>query len=782
MGAADFMQKKRRAVSVNIFKHASTHTSIGILAKQYTVTVFFVIVTICAGFFCSPQNAYADSLNPTVAVVNFQPSWGDVDANVQQMKAYLAQADEQDADIVLFPEMCITGYVSTDDLSSPEAKMAVDNAESADGPVATEVSQLAQKYDMWVVYGNTELISGDESHAYNSAFACSPDGVVSTYQKIHPVEGAWCVPGANPMILSTEWGKIGVNICYDTYAVPELERYYAAQGCKMILNPTATSRGFDAKTGDSTVWQKYFTDRIDNIAIRDGIYVASSNLTGYDGSHYTFPGGSSVIGPSGSSGTENFQKCYAGSPSEDNAGIYVGTVDFSLATATDILQSENFKPNLYTQWYKDLANDGAADEYTSPSAGSAKVATVNFQPTFGNKEANFESMKNYIEEAAANGVNILVFPEMALTGYAATSNEGDANGQAVVDIAEPADGKYATAIAELAKQYDMYIVFGTAEPISGDTAHAYNSVFVASLNASVQSYRKIAPVEGPWCTAGEDPLIVDTPYGAMGISICKDTYGYPELARYYMAKGCTYLINPTARTGTDAGWENLYTNALENLADQDKMIVISADLCGADLDAPAEQVSWGSYSGGSGICAPLNSAENGSYVTTWGSFKSDPSNTGMVTAEISFDKLWLGNGDAVTGFNPSLYAEMYSGATFTNPSVTIPTESENPGEGSNPNDDNKDTNNTDSNKDNNSNTTTEASDNSGEDKDGSKTETQPASDDSENKTSTLPITGDNNLLIPIAAITVIAAGGATTAGVMYYRKKRNEGYRNNRVA
>ena len=288
------------------------------------------------------------------------------------------------------------------------------------------------------------------------------------------------------------------------------------------------------------------------------------------------------------------------------------------------------------------------------------MSTVNFTPTFGDKEANYTAMAGYVEEAAQAGTNILVFPEMALTGYAWCAEEGAANGQAVVDIAEAPDGEYALKLAGLAKDNEMYIVFGTAEPAEGDGEHAYNSAFVCTPEGAVEVYRKIAPVEGPWCLAGEEPLIVETPWGGMGLSICKDTYAYPELARYYMAKGCVFIANPTARTGTADGWAELYENSLENLADQDKMIVISADLCGSDLAAPDEQTDWDPYTGASVVTAPLSKGEDGSYVRTWGSYVSDPEAIGLVTAEIDYSDLWLGQGSAIIGFRPDLYEALYS--------------------------------------------------------------------------------------------------------------------------
>lgn len=106
----------------------------------------------------------------------------------------------------------------------------------------------------------TEKVEGDVSHAYNSVFACSPDGTVTTYQKIHPTEGAWCVAGENPLVLDTKWGKVGVSICYDTYYAPEIERCYAMEGCKLLLNSTAT-RDRDEFSGGTNIpeWEWFFS-------------------------------------------------------------------------------------------------------------------------------------------------------------------------------------------------------------------------------------------------------------------------------------------------------------------------------------------------------------------------------------------------------------------------------------------------------------------------------------------------------------------------------------------
>ena len=82
----------------------------------------------------------SDSL--TLAVVNFQPTWGNVEANVESMKDLVAEAVDQGAQLVLFPEMCVTGYVSSDDETDDDTRMCIEAAEGPDGAVATEFARL----------------------------------------------------------------------------------------------------------------------------------------------------------------------------------------------------------------------------------------------------------------------------------------------------------------------------------------------------------------------------------------------------------------------------------------------------------------------------------------------------------------------------------------------------------------------------------------------------------------------------------------------------------------
>lgn len=630
----------------------------------------------------------SDSDNLNMAVVNFDSTWGDVTANVTAMTGYVQQAAAENVNFLLFPEMAVTGYAYSDDPTSEVYQMPIRNAETANGPTATHFSQLAQQYDMWICYGGTEKVTGDDSHAYNTVFCCSPGGEVCTYEKIHPVEGAWCTAGDTPLTLETEWGKIGVSICYDTYAAPELERTYTAEGCRVLLNPTATSRGsYTAADGtlDTENWRWYYEDRLESISDRDGIYIASCDLTGseYDANGnllYTFPGGSCILGPGGTSDSGKYVKYYAGNTDWQASGLAASDLDLSLvysvadgllttkSTVSDVLTSANFKPALYASWYADLARDGFVMA-SAPAEQEAVVSVVNFDAVWGDLDANLEKMTAYIKQAAQAGTNILVFPEMALQGYCYSSDPTSEVYRMAVDNAITCDSNYARAIADCAIKYDMYIVFGASESIPdsvrGNADQAYNSAFCCCPDGSVFSYQKIQPVEGAWCMAGSTPVIVETPYGALGLSICKDTYSYPELSRYYAAKGCTYIVNPTATSrGGAARWGWYYTTRLESTCDRDKVVIVSADLCGAEYGSSGNLLY--TFPGGSCVMADLKSAENGSYVRYLaGTGEYEPTAAGLYTGtlELSDSCYNITYGCSIAGFSPELYTQWYAGLT-----------------------------------------------------------------------------------------------------------------------
>lgn len=575
------------------------------MKKLYSVSMACILAVMLLCTSVVAGNAISSDEQPTVSAVNFSPKWGDKQANIEAMTELIEEAAECGTDIIVFPEMAVTGYsTGMEYLDGSELPMPVELAESKSSQTAAYFSDLAEKYDMYIVYGGTETVEGDSEHAYNSAFICTPDGMVDTYQKISPVEGEWCKAGKTPKYFSTPWGLVGVSICYDTYSVPEIDRLYSAAGCFMVLNPTAIVGGdwgwdyFDYSdavyceyTDEYYIkdWKDYYRLFLETNVFHDGLYIASANIIGPDGPDDVriFNGGSLIIGPSNTVSTAptndkyDYITYYAGGTTNEEYGLTTATIDPSIAT-NSLTNMSIFQPQLYAEWFNELAQAQAqGTQLVAPSTTSENpvCAVVNMNPVWGDKETNCSMMLEYMEEAYQNGVNIIVFPEMALTDYASTSDPDSDKWKMVCEQAEATDGTYALRIQEKAVEYGMYVVYGTPEVNPDDYNHPYNSAFVVTPNGETLSYQKIQPVEGTWCTYGSSPLIVETPWGGMGISICMDTYSYPELERYYAAAGCKIIVNPTA-SGGYARKNFAYNTTLASIAARDGMLVLSADLVG----------------------------------------------------------------------------------------------------------------------------------------------------------------------------------------------------------
>ena len=640
-------------------------------------------------------------LRDELGVVNFKPEWGNKEANVRSMLNYIEKAHEKRVKILLFPELCVTGYISSSYPDSLEYQTAVTLAESADGPTATTFAEVANAYDMWIIYGATETIADDSNHAYNSAFICSPEGEVTTYQCISPVEGSWCIPGKNPVLINAgKYGLLGISINNDTYSMPEIGRYYAAKGCNILLNPTATAENYIDTDGDGVKdyegWLWYYKNRIESNTSRDGYTLLSANLVGADGPTdsvseqiYDFPGGSVIL--------QSDAKYYAGTTdknvaSNTKADIITGTEGLLTnkesvkASTGSACTNEDFSPENYAKWYDELADkqdNGDKLSYNSNVADGPVAAVVNMSAVWGDKQANIEKMEKYIVEAGEKGVDILVFPETVLTGYEWKKAENDPyyqqSGVAMqIALAETIPGPTTNYFSKYAQQYGMYIIFGITEkedePIydmtDGAKEKVYNSAAILFPDGRIDSYQKMhrAGYEDEWSVCGNTPYMFETQWGKIGVDVCRDGHFYPEIARYYAAMGCTMLIHPTATTGN--AWYR--ETRIGSYTARDGLAAISCSLLGPDgtFDESTGKWSGGVYASTSLIITKYHD-ENGltSFDTETG-YAINLNGTGA--ASVGFDergtspegleiaKMDLSScGFSLTNFNARLFSKMY---------------------------------------------------------------------------------------------------------------------------
>lgn len=102
-----------------------------------------------------------------------------------------------------------------------------------------------------------------------------------------------------------------------------------------------------------------------------------------------------------------------------------------------------------------------------------KLACIQMDIAFGDPEANFQKVRGYLEEAAANGADTIVLPEMWNTGYALTELEALADGTKRTE-------KF---LADFAKKHKVNIVGGSVSTQKGQGF--YNTMYVADKAGEV---------------------------------------------------------------------------------------------------------------------------------------------------------------------------------------------------------------------------------------------------------------------------------------------------------
>lgn len=209
---------------------------------------------------------------------------GRIQRNLDAMVKWVKAAKRQNAAIVCFPEMNITGYTSRRDI--------VDFAEPVPGPISETLQQLADGEDIVILAGLAE--AGIRNRVYASHLVIKPRCTAGVYRKLHiaPPEQNVFTPGNQAPLFETKHVKFGIQLCYDVH-FPELSTRMALDGADLIFVPHASPRGTPGEK--FTSWMRHLTAR----AFDNGIFIVANNQTGPNRKGLCFPGLSIAIAPSG---------------------------------------------------------------------------------------------------------------------------------------------------------------------------------------------------------------------------------------------------------------------------------------------------------------------------------------------------------------------------------------------------------------------------------------------------------------------------------------------------
>ena len=294
-----------------------------------------------------------------IAVVNFKVASGEKEVNLRRMMDMSRAAARRGADLILFPEMALMGYgMFIDESISQEEKIRV--TETVNGPSTKALEQVAKEEGIYIIFGMSEKLAEEDTDIYNSAVVLGPEGLIGSYQKIHPYgsENMWCKRGETPFMFDTKWGPISLAICYDNYQFPELARYYAWKGARLHLNPTFFAEEVP-NDGSRNAWVRCYQPHLEYLVLTSSIYVATSNITGWDAAGCYGGGGSMVVGPKTNAFEEVEVTTYIGDVNDQQVKVLIGTLDLSLANRHQCVDNPwgggpDYRPSIYKKMFDEI--------------------------------------------------------------------------------------------------------------------------------------------------------------------------------------------------------------------------------------------------------------------------------------------------------------------------------------------------------------------------------------------------------------------------------------------
>lgn len=286
-----------------------------------------------------------------------------------------------------------------------------------------------------------------------------------------------------------------------------------------------------------------------------------------------------------------------------------------------------------------------------------KISVVNFKSQWGNKEKNTQRIVEYIECAASEGSNMIVFPEMCLTGMA-DETEKPFHEKMQYRNAEKMDGTAVQLISKAAQNAGIYALIGMPYMDTDDSDKLYNAAGIFYPEGNVDIYKKIHIAQASelsWATKGNQPKMLDTPWGKIGIAICYDVYFFPELIRYYVAKGARMVINLTAYSKRYGLKQAIYPMATYVFTNQ--IYIAAANLCGLEKDGEY-------YYGGSCVIGPSNKPFDICYYAgiPFGEEGADEQQMFTTTIDLSLAERGLFQNNLIydsPDFRADLYAKLY---------------------------------------------------------------------------------------------------------------------------
>lgn len=202
----------------------------------------------------------------------------DKERNLKKATEMIVESVEKNADFIVLPEMFNCPYSNDKFIEYQEEEHA--------SPTLNLISSLASENNVYILSGS--IPEKDNGNLYNTSYLFGRDGkIIAKHRKMHLFdidvkdritfkESDVLTAGNDFTIADTEFGKIGIGICYDI-RFPELARIMVEEGALILLYPGA----FNLTTGPAH-WELLFRSRaLDNQVFCVGVAPALNKNASY---------------------------------------------------------------------------------------------------------------------------------------------------------------------------------------------------------------------------------------------------------------------------------------------------------------------------------------------------------------------------------------------------------------------------------------------------------------------------------------------------------------------
>lgn len=226
-----------------------------------------------------------------IALAQVEPSLGNVAQNLEMHVREIKAAITTEADIVLFPELSLTGYFLKDQTS--EVALALDSDE------LVQIADLSRSISIAVGFPER----GRDGRVYNSVAFFEDGELLELHRKVHLVsygmfdEGRDFAPGERFRAFESKHGRFGLLICEDMWHVGSSWVHFLSNVDALLVASAGPARGVtEGEPGlrSTHVWNKIH----DTLSLLYQTWIAYVNRVGSEDG-ILFGGGSRIVDPNG---------------------------------------------------------------------------------------------------------------------------------------------------------------------------------------------------------------------------------------------------------------------------------------------------------------------------------------------------------------------------------------------------------------------------------------------------------------------------------------------------